>query len=111
MDSYQPIYEAVRSRISNGDVGDAVERAMQSANLSHYFAMATESIRCVAAEHERPCVLFRPKVFIDGDAWCALYGENLQDGVAGFGGSPAEAMRAFDSAWMERLDNSETEED
>ena len=28
----------------------------------------------------------------DGDQWCALYGENLQEGVAGFGRTPAEAM-------------------
>ena len=31
--------------------------------------------------------------------WCALFGENLQDGVAGFGETPAKAMWAFDVAW------------
>ena len=35
----------------------------------------------------------------DGDQWCALYGENLQEGVAGFGRTPAEAMADFDQAW------------
>lgn len=28
----------------------------------------------------------------DGDQWCALYGENLQEGIAGFGDTPYNAM-------------------
>ena len=31
--------------------------------------------------------------------WCALLGANLQEGVAGFGTTPAKAMWAFDTAW------------
>lgn len=50
-----------------------------------------------------PHVLMRPKISIDGNQWCALYGENLQDGVAGFGSSPCEAMGDFDRAWNTRL--------
>ena len=44
----------------------------------------------------RPHVLFRPHVFPDGDKWCALYGDNLQDGVAGFGDTPHKACLDFD---------------
>ena len=33
------------------------------------------------------------KISLDGDKWCALIGKNLQEGLAGFGGSPAEAIR------------------
>ena len=51
------------------------------------------------AERSRPSALFRPRLSIDGDQWCALYGDNLQDGVAGFGNSPADAMADFDRAW------------
>lgn len=29
----------------------------------------------------------------DGDSWCALLGENLQDGVSGFGDTPQEALQ------------------
>lgn len=32
---------------------------------------------------------------IDGDMWCVLWGKNLQDGVAGFGQSPIDAIRDF----------------
>lgn len=47
----------------------------------------------------RPSYIYRPSLSIDGNKWCALYGENLQDGVAGFGDSPEEAYRDFDRAW------------
>lgn len=53
-----------------------------------------------ALDAAAPSVVRRPRVFIDGDQWCALYGENIQDGVAGFGGTPNEAMRDFDKNWM-----------
>ena len=47
----------------------------------------------------RPSVIFRPVISLDGDAWCALLGANLMEGVAGFGDTPDKAMYAFDSAW------------
>lgn len=28
----------------------------------------------------------------DGDSWCALKGENLQEGIAGFGDTPVLAL-------------------
>lgn len=99
-DSYQAIYDAVRSRISNADVGGAVEQAMRNANLSHYAELACRSAQEAASEHMRPSVLFRPQLSADGSMWCALYGEDLQSGVAGFGETPALAMWAFDKAWL-----------
>ena len=103
MDSYQAIYDAVRSRISGGDVGQAVESAIREANLSHHAAMAAEVAREAAAEQCRPSVLFRPALSIDGNQWCALYGDDLQCGVAGFGDSPAEAMWDFDRQWATKI--------
>ena len=47
--------------------------------------------REVIYSQEAPFTLLKPKMFLDGDKWCALYGENIQDGVCGFGKSPAEA--------------------
>jgi hypothetical protein len=37
-----------------------------------------------------------PRLFPDGDKWCALYGDNLQEGLAGFGDTPEGAMADFD---------------
>jgi hypothetical protein len=56
-----------------------------------------------AIERQRHSILLRPKVFRDGSQWCCLYGDNLQDGVAGFGDSPDKAMRAFDAAMVEDI--------
>jgi hypothetical protein len=47
-----------------------------------------------------PAFALKPKLSIDGDKWCALHGENLQDGVAGFGDSPDEAYSDFDKNWF-----------
>lgn len=96
-DSYQPIYDAVRSRIPSCDIGGVVERFMYSSmDFSHSIRVAADSI---TAEHTRPSVLFRPKIYLDGDKWCALYGEDIQSGVCGFSESPGGAMLEFDRAW------------
>jgi hypothetical protein len=65
--------------------------------------MAKAAIDSAAAQYERPCVMFKPRLSVDGNQWCALYGENLQDGVAGFGDSPADAMWNFDRNWSAKL--------
>lgn len=72
-DTYQPIYDAFAHRLHDLDL--------------------------VVSEYKRPCVLFRPKIYMDGDMWCALYGDDLVRGVAGFGATPEIAMRQFDIAW------------
>lgn len=33
------------------------------------------------------------KLSLDGDQWCALYGESLVEGQAGFGNTPIEAIQ------------------
>lgn len=105
-ETYQPIYDAVRSRIRNGDVGQAIADVMRKADVGHYFSIATEEIKFAASRHYLPSALYRPSIKIDGDKWCALYGENLQDGVAGFGDSPVEAMADFDVQWHKKLETS-----
>lgn len=69
-----------------------------------YQYMIANSIMDAGREHTRPSFLFRPKIFIDEGKWCALYGDNLQDGVCGFGKSPEEAMLDFDKSWHKKLD-------
>jgi hypothetical protein len=98
-DAYQPIYDAVRSKIHNGDVGFAIQQAVRDANLSHYAEMAYRSVHESFSQYERPSVMFRPTLSADGTKWCALYGEDLQSGVAGFGDTPDKAMQDFDRAW------------
>jgi hypothetical protein len=97
-DTYDAVYSAVRSRISSCDVGEAIRSAC-SLDASHAIALIQQDFCIAAGEMQRPSVLYRPTVFPDGGKWCALYGKDLQMGVAGFGDSPAQAMAAFDVAW------------
>lgn len=71
--------------------------------ICHSASMVQESFQQVAYEQMRPSVLFKPRLYPDGNQWCALLGEDLQAGVCGFGDSPAEAMYAFDKAWATKL--------
>ena len=56
-----------------------------------------------AVEKSMPHYLYHARLYRDGDRWCALIGENIQDGVVGFGNTPAKAMAAFDDAWNEEI--------
>lgn len=78
--------------------------------IAHAAQMAGVAIADAAAKYERPSVLMRPKISIDGNQWCALYGDNLQDGVAGFGSTPADAMWDFDRNWGAPLASKEKTE-
>jgi hypothetical protein len=103
---YQAIFDAVRSKLSNGDVGEAIKDAIRDAGIAHYVEVTSRSIAedfsDLMREQARPSVLYRPVLTLDGNAWCVLYGPDLQIGVAGFGTSPAEAMTEFDKAWVAR---------
>lgn len=74
-------------------------QSMAASAISHAAQMASGVWQEAAYEHARPSVLFRPALVKDGNQWCALYGANLQEGVAGFGDTPDAAMREFDKAW------------
>lgn len=45
------------------------------------------------------------KIFQDGDAICALRGENIQEGMAGFGPSIPEAL--IDLGWNWKVERGE----
>lgn len=99
-DSYQAIYDAVRSRISGGNVAEAIESAMRNVDFDFHARQASQTIQAIAASYDRPSAIFRPSLAPDGDQWCALYGENLAVGVSGFGPTPEAAMAAFDAEWV-----------
>ena len=99
-DGYQAIYDAVRSRINSASPHQIIAEVVREAfDISWQKQHLQQEIYAVSHEMQRPSVLFRPTLSADGTAWCALLGANLQEGVAGFGKTPAEAMRAFDEAF------------
>lgn len=77
---------------------------MESKQLDYAEMIKTEFLN-VAYAMQRPSVLYRPSLSIDGDQWCVLYGKDLQSGVAGFGESPAKAMEDFDKVWYDFKSN------
>lgn len=77
------------------------EDSRMAANAVCFAAdMVKNSWQEAAWEQQRPSVVFKPVLSKDGNMWCALFGNNLQEGVAGFGSTPAKAMWAFDTAWL-----------
>lgn len=106
-DTHQAIYDAVRSKISGGDISSAVRDVLwQQMDISHLKAMIQGDAAAIGWEMQRPSVLFRPTLLQDGNAWLAIYGD-LPTGCVGTGASPAEAMAAFDKAWNAKLSERE----
>ena len=98
MDTHQAIYDAVRSKISGGDIGSVVEGVARDAfDISHRVEMVSNEFITAAYEMQRPCVLFKPTISVDGNKYCALLGEDLMNGVSGFGDTVAQAMWDFDT--------------
>ena len=64
------------------------------------YAQAAKEALARECDLRRPSMMLRPKLFLDGNQWCALFGENVQDGVAGFGSSPERAYADFDRNWL-----------
>ena len=103
MDSYQPIFDAVRSKLQGGSISDAIENAFRDSGFSHYAQQAMQEFQSAGIEQQQPSVLYKPRLFIDGDSYCALYGENIQEGCAGFGTTPNNAMLDFNTNWVNNL--------
>lgn len=71
--------------------------------ICHAMTMLESSWQQTAACYEAAHVIYKPRVFQDGDMWCALYGDDLQVGIAGFGKSPQEAMCNWDKEWAKPI--------
>jgi len=77
---------------------NAICHAVTQAGYS--WQMAAGMAESVVIEQKRPFMLLKPKLFPEGNQWCALYGENLQDGVCAFGDTPDAASKQFDIEWL-----------
>lgn len=102
-DTYQAIYDAVRSRVSDANTGRIIgETAREMFDLTSIRQAADEMFSHISAELLRPSVIHRPALFRhDGPegAWCAMYGEDESD-VCVYGPTPDATLRAFDAAWI-----------
>lgn len=92
--------DEIMSGIYEDESGMVLQRSLEVIGMQGLAAELTAShaeITCT------PAYALRPKLMIDGNKWCALYGEDLQNGVAGFGDSPAEAYADFNESWKRKL--------
>lgn len=102
-DNYQAVYDAVRSRFGSVSANEIIAQAVRDAfDISWQKEHLQQEIYSVSAALTRPSVLYRPLLAADGTSWMVLLGEDLQSGIAGFGDTPAQAMAAFDRAFMEQ---------
>lgn len=78
---------------------NAEDSNMAANAICHAADMVKQEWLYTAAAHSCPSAVFKPRIYPDGNQWCALYGEDLQNGVAGFGDTPVLAMENFDHNW------------
>lgn len=100
MDTYQAFYDAARQAL-RCDPERAISEAVsiQVQRLSYAIDIIQQDASSAALQHARPSAVYRPRLAKDGNAWIACYGDNIQEGVVGVGGSPEEAMADFDRSW------------
>ena len=72
---------------------------VQRYNNDKDYTHQSEMNALIEAEEMNLVSILKPKIFIDGNKWCVLYGENIQDGICGFGDTPRKAVYDFNKAW------------
>lgn len=77
-------------------------QSMAANAISYAASMVQTSLQESAYEYQRPSVVFKPRLSQDGNAWIAVFGDDMATGVVGIGESPDLAMRDFDRAWYKK---------
>lgn len=100
-DNYQAVYDAVRSRFHGCDTESAIQNVLRDSfgMASHHLTVIADEYVCAAREQTRPSFMLRLVPQQDGDKWFVLHGENIQDGVVGWGDTPIAACRDFDKVY------------
>jgi hypothetical protein len=73
--------------------------SMAMSYIEHAAQQCMFAIQDAASEYAVASAVYRPKIYMDGNKWCALYGDDLASGVCGFGDTPALAVRDFNDLW------------
>jgi hypothetical protein len=103
MGNYDAVFNAVRSRMDYISAQNITEAIANKFEVSYQMEVIKDEFMQSAYDMRRPSMLLKPKLTLDGDSWCALYGDDIQSGVAGFGKSPELAMRDFDENFTKEL--------
>lgn len=79
------------------------DRIVANTDMSWAVQRLHDAINNIEGELLRPFVLLKPKLSRDGNMYCFLYGDNIQESIAGFGKSAAEASSDFDREWYAKI--------
>ncbi len=79
-------------------LSEDIQRQIAS-DAMHQNFLTGEHARMILSEQNDPYLLMKARLSKDGDQFCFLYGENIQEGIAGFGETPAKAALAFNREW------------
>ena len=80
-----------------------------SANLKHQLAFESDKEHMsrmdllIEQQEYNLFQMLKPKLYKDGNQWCCLYGENIMEGIVGFGDTPYKAVLKWSSAWNEEI--------
>lgn len=75
-----------------------VNQLSNNAAIMQDYALAT----LVQEQEYSLMAQLKPKIYKDGNSWRVLYGDNLQDGICGFGETPYKAVLEFNKAWSNK---------
>jgi hypothetical protein len=76
------------NKMNNNDSNTLLNHLANQANIIHQTTLATE----VEKAEYNLFALLKPKFGVDGNQYYVLLGENLQEGVAGFGDTPYKSI-------------------
>lgn len=81
--------------MSKEDVFAQIESSQRQFNeqMEHDSRYRTAQI----AEDFAIVAALKPCIKKEGNQWCVLYGDNLQEGICGFGKTPFEAIQNFNA--------------
>ncbi len=74
---------------------------VESSQRQHHEEMKHQDVMAGVVEQLEYTLfgMLKPTICRDGNQWCVLYGKDLQEGIAGFGDTPYEAVLDWNSAW------------
>lgn len=78
------------------------EQPLLDQGVQNTYLSAAYDQMAVSARQKKWAVVLGERIYPDGDQWCVLYGDNLQDGVCGFGDTAEAAIDAFEEAMRAR---------
>jgi hypothetical protein len=86
----------MEENLLNGNDSGIISSQVQHQNeLVHYEKMSL----VIEKEEYNLFSMLKPKLYKDGDQWCCLYGEDIAEGITGFGETPYKAIIDWNHNW------------